>query len=65
MMLEDEDSCSGPMSLESELGLIDRLLTLAKSCRSRALKSLVPELKAEKRRLTFEMEARAERDGDD
>jgi hypothetical protein len=64
-MMPEDDCCRDPMSLESELELIDRLLTLAKSSRSRALKSLVPELKAEKRRLTFEMEAHAERDGDD
>jgi hypothetical protein len=47
------------MSLQSELGLIDRLITLSKSCRSPTLKALAPELKARKRKLESELEARS------
>jgi hypothetical protein len=57
--LEDEDSCRCPMSLQSELGLIDRLLTLSRRCRSPTLKAFTPELKARKRKLKFELEVRA------
>jgi hypothetical protein len=64
MTLEEEASCRCRASLESELGLINRLLTLAKSCSSPALKALIPEWKAQKRKLIFEVEARPETEGE-
>jgi hypothetical protein len=59
LALNIEDLYRCPMSLQSELGLIERLLTLSKSCCSPTLKKLAPELKVRKRNLQSELEARS------